>query len=88
VGDFALMPEQSLEDEIKAILAAAHDKGAEAVSGETPLPEVDPNDPAASHVITALITTERTWTVLLPIIHGFEEALIRLAREIDQQRNP
>ncbi|MGC2297104.1 MAG: hypothetical protein WA695_10550 [Candidatus Dormiibacterota bacterium] len=81
------MADHLLEDEIKAILASAHDKGAEATGGEAPVPDLDLNDPASSYILPALMTNERTWAFLIPIIHGLEEALVRLAREIDKQRD-
>ena len=80
------MEKRTIEDEINAILAAAHDKGAEAASGKPSIPDVDLNDPAASFVITAAMSTDRILTLLVPVINGIEDALVRLARELDERR--
>ena len=85
--DTLLMDNKTLEAEVKAILAAAHERGAEAVSGEAPPPDIDLSAPEAPYMVGAFMTTERTWTFLLPVIQGIEEAIARLARELDNHGN-
>ena len=78
----------NLEDEIKVIIAEAHDKGAEAAAVETPMPnDIDLDNPAAPYVITAAMSTDHIFAFLIPVINGIEEALSRLARELDERRD-
>jgi hypothetical protein len=82
------MENKSLEDEIKTILASAHDRGAEALAGEAPtLTDLDPADPSTPFVATATVVTERIWAFLAPVIQGIEEAIARVARELDNHGN-
>ncbi len=73
----------TLEDEVKAILNAARDKGIEAAGGEAPIPDMNMDAPEAVYLLPALMTNERTWAALLPMIRGIEDALVRIARELD-----
>jgi isocitrate dehydrogenase kinase/phosphatase len=79
------MENKTLEADVKAILAAAHERGIQAGSGEAPVPDIDLSNPAAIHMIGALMTNERTWAFLLPVIQGIEEAIARVARELDDR---
>ena len=78
---------QSVEDEIKAIIAAAHDKGAEAASVETPVSDIDLTNPAWPYVITAALSSDHVLAFVIPVIKGIEDALARLARELDERRD-
>jgi hypothetical protein len=55
------------------------------MGAETPTPNVDMDAPEASYILPAIITTERTWAALLPMIRGIEDALVRIARELDNR---
>ncbi|HVC04419.1 MAG TPA: hypothetical protein VND88_07055 [Candidatus Acidoferrales bacterium] len=76
-----------LEDEIKAIIASAHDKGAEAAAAEAPTPKVDLDDPTWPYVLPAVVSYGHILAFLVPVINGIEEALARLARELDARRD-
>ncbi len=79
------MENKTLEADVKAILAAAHERGAQAAGGEAPVPDIDLSNPVAIHMLGALMTNERTWAFLLPVIQGIEEAIARVARELDNR---
>ncbi|MHB8313415.1 MAG: hypothetical protein ACYDD0_08970 [Candidatus Dormibacteria bacterium] len=68
------MRDQSLEDEIRTKLIAVHERGVD-------LSALDrTHDPA-------VVTVEATLAFVVPAIAAIEEAILRLARELDDFRN-
>lgn len=72
------MADGALYDEIEKILLAAHEDGAASVSGQ--ISEITATAKGDPFVVTAQLVMAFT----APIISGMEQAILRIASEIDE----